>query len=139
MKGLEFIVRGRVVDELAATRMLASNKPKPRKESAAEFHRGWRVEGHPPGHEEACESEARAAWQAWQQLSDKERTGQKAPQPWDADVWARTARRKPVLRTFEVRAAAFEAVGLAEKAGWTRVRVVELSRGDTALAQQQMW
>lgn len=136
--GMQHIVRGRVVDEFAATQMLASNKPKPRKESAAEFHRGWRVEGHPPGHEKACESEARAVWQAWQQLSDKERSSRKAPQPWDADVWARTARRKPV-QTFEVRAAALEAVGLAEKAGWTRVQIVELSRVYTALDQQQMW
>jgi hypothetical protein len=54
----------------------------------------------------------------------------RVPSAWDAGHWLMTARAKPVrAKPYELHDAALTCKGLAEKAGWLRVQLVELKRG----------
>lgn len=96
--------------------------PMPRKRAAgpADWHKGWRVVGIPPGAlEEAKAKHERDA-------ADVRAKG-KEPKPWDEANWLMNARKKPVRgKPYEVPEAAQQCRALAEAAGWLAVDVVEL-------------
>lgn len=100
---------------------------KSKKEQAAEYHNGWRVQGIPPG---ALE-EARADHRRKALLVSKH-TGNAAKE-WDEERWLMNAKRKAVRsKPYEVPEAAQECKALAEKSGWLRVEVVELKKEKSA-------
>lgn len=99
---------------------------KPKKEQAAEYHNGWRVQGIPPGALEEARNEHRRA-----SLAATENG--KAPKEWDEEHWLMNSKRKPVRsKPYEVPEAAQECKALAEKSGWLRVEVVELKKEKSA-------
>lgn len=99
-------------------------KAKTTKAQKASFHKGWRVQGIPPGAlEEAREGHARAVKAAQTQA------GVRMPKEWDEGHWLMNAKRKAVRsKPYEVPEAAQQCKELAEKAGWLRVEVVELKK-----------
>jgi hypothetical protein len=114
----------------------ATQKPyRPKKAEATEFHKGWLVQGIPPGALEQAEHDHPrliADAIAWNERIQKEKGLGKArqvPGPWDADVWLNAAKRVPVRRKpYEVPDAAQQCKVLAEKAGWLRVEVIEIKK-----------
>lgn len=84
-----------------------------KKESPTEFHKGFRVKGVPPGALDL----ARAAHT-------------QVDKPFDPDLWLIRAKLKAVrAKPYEVPEAAQLCKQMAEKEGWTRVTVVEISKG----------
>lgn len=96
-----------------------------KKEAAATFHKGWVVQGIPPGAQEAA-AQAHAKVVAMAQ-----RAGGRVPEPFDPGHWLMNARAKAVrAKPYEVELAARECAELARKTGWLRVEVVEKSKGE---------
>ena len=134
--GLTFSVGGRTVD--ADTFIAGAMKGAPRvaKEQKAEFHKGWSVEGYPPGFVAAAQAQAEAEFAKWWALDDEQRaakikSGRRLAKAWDLASWkARTKLKKVRSRPYEVRSAADECAKLAEKSGWTDVCVVTLQKGE---------
>ena len=84
------------------------------KPAPAPFHKGWRVQGIPP---EALAAARDAC----------KHNGLK----WDRDAWLMNAKAKPVRsKPYSLHTAANECAELAKKAGWLRVEVVEVRRGE---------
>lgn len=127
---LDFIVRGEVVT--AQKLIVEAPKPKARAkpDGQAAYHKGFRVEGHPPG-----------SLQAAKEMREREiamcrNSGGLEPKPFDRDHWRRTSPLKAVRsRPFNVASAADECKALAERTGWLDVRVHELKRGE----QEGLW
>lgn len=115
-----------------------SSKPKAaNKEAPDRFHKGFIVEGHPPGALEAARESAEKAVADWESLPEKVKAkfiseGSRAPKPWAGDeVWlAATKRKKVRSKPYQLAQAADECKALAERAGWLCVRVVPLTRGE---------
>jgi hypothetical protein len=107
--------------------------PKDKPES---FHRGFSVEGHPPGALERARAYAMKARADWSAMTEEKkaaelRSGRREPQPWSEEVWrAKTKPTKVRARPYGVEAAAKECASLAERQGWIDVRVVELKKGE---------
>lgn len=107
---------------------------RPKKDpSPTEFHKGWRVDGIPPGALEEAELDhpRRAAEIAhWNERCVKDKSLKPRPVgPWDPEKWLRDAKRRPVRgKPYEIESAARECAALAERAGWLRVEVVELKK-----------
>ena len=99
-----------------------------------EYHRGYSVEGFPPGFIDAAQKQADDSLAAWHAMSNEkreaaEKDGRREPKPWDLDQFLiRTKRKKVRSRPYEVEAAASECKALAERAGWTHVIVNELKK-----------
>jgi len=135
---LEFIVNGKVVkaDVLQAQKAAAPKKRGVDVGKPDAWHKGWIVEGHPPGHREECKRLADDACALWARKSKKERNkafseGLREPKPWDESAWvAKATRRRVRLRPFEVASAAEELKAMAEREGWEFVRVVRLHKGE---------
>lgn len=94
-------------------------KAKPEAES---FHKGFKVQGIPPGAlEDARAEHARLALLA--------RESGKAAKDWDEGNWLMNAKRKPVRsKPYEIESSARQCAELAERAGWLRVEVVEIKK-----------
>lgn len=90
-----------------------------------EFHKGFIVEGIPPGTLETAMKE-HAAGRACE-LS----TGAKRVRPeWDVAAWMAKAKAKRVrTKPYSLVEAANECKSLAEKAGWLRVEIRAMSKG----------
>lgn len=88
-------------------------KARPEPGSDGKFHKGWLVEGIPPGALEAAKAAALKL----------------GNEPWVGDeVWLNAAKPKKVRsKPYSIPQAAQECAALAERAGWLRVRVRELS------------
>lgn len=82
------------------------------------FHKGWRVQGIPPG--------------ALQKARDRHSTLMKAksdPKPFDEQEWLRNATRKPIrAKPYSIPDAAQTCADLATRAGWLQVEVVAIEK-----------
>lgn len=88
--------------------------PKQKREPPAEYHKGWRVVGIPPGELEA----ARAA-----------HIRARLDKAFDQDAWAQRFKKKPVRsKAYSLPQAAAECKALAERCGWLHVDVVALTK-----------
>lgn len=92
-------------------------KKRTQKEGPDSFHKGFSVQGHPPGALEAAEA-----------LHKKTGEGK-----FDSERWLTKTRLKKVRsKPYSLLSAAEECKNLAEKAGWLCVVVVAVSRGAAA-------
>lgn len=98
----------------------------PKRDSSApgEFHKGFAVEGIPPGTLEAAKD-----------AHDKARAGElssgskRVRDEWSEASWLAKAKAKRVrTKPYELHQAALDCKALAEKAGWLRVEVRSLSK-----------
>lgn len=130
---LTFNVGGSIVtaDTLKAS---ARRTVKPKRDAPASFHRGFSVEGHPPGYPEECQRIAEACWNDWQSQTEQQKArrlkdGERAPKPWDFNRWLLATKRKKVRsKPYELLSAAEECMAIAQRTGWTHVRVVEVKK-----------
>jgi len=93
-----------------------------------EYHKGWVVEGLPPGSMEAAmEVHARAR-------ATEMREGSKRVRPeWNLESWMQKAKATRVrTKAYVVIDAAVQCKEIAEKAGWLRVEIRALSKGGAA-------
>lgn len=126
---LEFVnVRGELISNAQITlRKAEAHQEASRKKRAAPdlkaFHKGWKVTGIPPGAlEEARDGHRRVVEMA-------ARSGGKEIKPLDEANWIQNHRGKAVrAKPYETRSAADDCAALAEKCGWTRVRIEEVKR-----------
>lgn len=113
-------------------------RPEPKAEDPAEFHKGWRVQGHPPGAMEAARAEAEKLCREWNEQTEQEkaeaiRSGDRAPVAWNESQWRRETRKKPVRsKPYEIPDAARQCADLAAKAGWLDIEVAELKKSKGA-------
>lgn len=108
--------------------------PKAKKDEQS-FHKGFRVQGIPPGALEAAEKahpQLIADAVSWNERIASGKTGGKAkpvPGPWNPDRWLNEAPRRPVRsKPYEVPEAAEECRRMAQAAGWLRVEIVEMKK-----------
>ncbi len=112
-------------------------KSKPKADAPAEFHRGWRVQGHPPGAMEQACAEANRLLDMWNAQTEQEkaeaiRSGDRQPPAWDERLWRTGTKKKPVRsKPYEVPEAARLCADMARKAGWLDIEVAELKRSKT--------
>lgn len=96
----------------------------------AEYHKGFRVMGHPPGALESARDDAIKATNRWASMGADTRKqalgdGEREPKPWDEAIWRSEAKLKAVRsKPYELEAGANACATLAAKAGWIDVRVV---------------
>lgn len=105
------------------------SKAKSRNQGPEEFHKGFRVVGIAPGAYEAAERDRQRDIES--ATAYKKAGGLiKIPPPLAPySVWANGAKPTPIRpKPYEILEAAQQCKELAEKAGWDRVRVVELKR-----------
>lgn len=130
-------------EEISEGRMQAAaalqTKRKAVIERPAEFHKGFKVVGHPPPPAlEQARTLAIKRWQDWQALTDEERKkrraeGEREPKLWDESVWRSTTKPKAVRsKPYEVPEAAEQCAAMARKAGWLDVAVVAIAKSKEA-------
>lgn len=126
---LEFVnVRGEVISNAQITlRKAEAHQEAAWKKRAAPdlkaFHKGWKVTGIPPGALEEARNDHRRA----EEMAT--RSGGKGIKPFDELHWTQNHRGKAVrAKPYETRSAAEGCATLAEKYGWTRVRIEEVKR-----------
>ena len=129
-------------DAISEGRMQAAAAQQARRkavtEKPAEFHKGFKVVGHPPPALEQARTLAIKRWQDWHALNDEERKkrraeGEKEPKPWDEPVWRSTTKPKAVRsKPYEVPEAAEQCAAMARKAGWLDVAVVAIAKSKEA-------
>lgn len=113
---------------------LAPRPPKAQKDGPAEYHKGWRVVGYAPGRIAEAESQRRKDIEEWAALDGQTRSrklaeGQRAPMPWDEEIWRQ--RNKPTTvssRPFGTVSAAEQLREMAQRHGWQYVEVIELAK-----------
>lgn len=100
--------------------------PKRTSDGPGEFHKGWAVEGVPPG---ALEG-AKKIHESERAIAIRE-NATRIPDEWNDLTWLQTKAKLKRVRTkpYEVPEAAAACKELAEKAGWLQVRVRALSKG----------
>jgi hypothetical protein len=126
-KELQFTnVQGDALGTLKQPTGKAKKKPAKKKAAGpAAFHKGFKVQGIPPGALEAARTKHQAETR---KAAAKDGEVSKY---WDEGNWLMNAKRKPVRRDpYGVRQAADECARMAEKAGWLRVEVVEVKAGE---------
>lgn len=112
----------------------ATRRIKPKAEGPAEFHKGWRVQGHPPGAMEAAQAEAERLLSLWNAQSEQDKAeaikqGERAPAAWSGRNWRMTTKKRPVRsKPYEIPEAARQCAELATKAGWLDIEVAELKK-----------
>jgi hypothetical protein len=93
------------------------------------FHKGFRVEGHPPGALEEAKKVCDARYAYFTREREAGRNPGKTPKQWDESYWRNNQKKRPVrAKPYEVPEAAQVCADLAKKAGWLDVAVVELKR-----------
>jgi len=101
-------------------------RPPPLQES---FHKGFRVEGHPPGSLEAAQKLAEQVWADFDRARQQGKSNGKPPQQWNELIWRQSCKKRPVrAKPYEVPEAAKVCAEMATKAGWLDVVVVEVKR-----------
>lgn len=123
MSGLQFVnINSAPVDTNRRVKLAKRETSAP-----AEFHKGYAVEGLPPGSLESAmkdHAEKRAA-----DISSGTIASRIRPE-WNFDAWLAKAKGKRVrTKPYELHSAAVECKALAEKAGWLRVEVRSISKG----------
>lgn len=131
LKPIDFVVGGKVVSESMLLDSATKRQPKARAE-VSEYHKGYRVVGHPPGALEAAakfRAEQLALWSSYDE-EDRRRAkkrGEKEPRPWDEEQWRRNTHKKPIRsKPYEIPTAADLCAEMARKAGWIDVEVVAI-------------
>lgn len=130
---LEFTVRGRVVSESEAFRVLAEhNQPRPatryrptktEDRAAASMSMGFAVLGYAPGAQKELED-------AYAEAIKAHAGGAKSPGTLAEfeGRWLQKNKPKRIGRPYELRESAQQCADLAVKAGWSRVVVTEILR-----------
>jgi hypothetical protein len=117
---LEFVnIKGRRVDTSKRVKL-------ERKANESEvFHKGYVVEGLPPGSlEVAMQEHARA------RAAEVSENSKRIRPEWNLETWLAKAKAKRVRsKPCELKQAALECKALAEKAGWLRVEIRAMSKG----------
>ncbi|MEJ2800589.1 hypothetical protein WAE61_01820 [Comamonadaceae bacterium PP-2] len=94
-----------------------------KKEGPAEYHKGFLVEGIPPGALEEAQAERAKV------ITSALKKGEKPPEDFDRTAWLIKAKRKRInQRAYEVQSSAIECKAMAEKAGWLAVTVRALAK-----------
>jgi hypothetical protein len=132
---ITYILGGTVVTaDTLAVLAKRSRKPKAKRDAPDSFHRGYSVEGHPPGFPEECQKAAEAAFADWQGQTEQQKArrlkeGDRAPKPWDFNRWLLTTKRKKVRsKPYELLSAAEECKAIADRCGWTHTQIVEVKK-----------
>lgn len=101
-------------------------KPKPKSDGPGEYHKGFRVVGVPPGAMEEAQKEhlrQYAKFEAGDSVEKEYRL------PWNEGTWLARFKKKPIRsKAYEIPQAATDCKALAERAGWSHVDVVALSK-----------
>lgn len=112
----------------------AAPRRAPIKDAPSEYHKGWRVEGHPPGALELAKEAQDNRVRRWLIMDEKQRkeaglTGAREPKPFCEKTW-RDSTKKKVVRSkpYEVESAAKQCAELAIKSGWLDVVVVAIQK-----------
>jgi len=126
-------VHGQPVSIEAAKAQAKMQPARPRKEDPQEYHRGFLVEGLPPGQLQQAREHAEKLCADWAALSDEERASrlrskEREPKPWDELAWRTKTKPKRIAKHYQVPEAAEVCRALAVKAGWLEVRVTELKK-----------
>lgn len=126
---IKFMTNGRAMTE--SELIAAAPKVKrPPADTSQKFHKGFRVEGHPPGAMEEAEKSQRAALEQFQHAQRQGQAFGKQPKEWDEKHWRMTQKKRPVrAKPYEVPEAANLCADMAKKAGWLDVVVTEIKRG----------
>lgn len=109
-------------------------KPKPKADAPAEFHKGWRVQGHPPGAMEEARAESERLTRMWNEQTEQEkaeaiRDGGRPPVAWNEHLWRTSTKKKPVRsKPYEIAESARQCAEMAKKGGWLDIEVTELKR-----------
>jgi len=117
-----------------AMKLQAIPRRQSKKEAPAEFHKGWRVQGHAPGAMEQARAESQRLTNLWNSQTELEkaealRSGDRQPPEWDELKWRRDTRKKPVRsKPYEIPEAAKLCADMATKAGWLDIEVAELKK-----------
>jgi len=121
---MDYIMNGRVVSEGEVMRKGAGQKmSRPRKPEAS-FHKGFRVEGHPPGAMEEAEKKCKEECAAYVTYPIG-----KPPVAFNEAYWRNNHKKRPVrAKPYELQDAANVCAELARKAGWLDVVVVEVKK-----------
>ena len=124
-------------DELALRAKRAPKPTRATKTAPGSFHKGWVVEGHPPGAIEAAKALAIKLLADWSSMNDTKKAaaikeGRRPPRPWDEAAYIlETKKKRPVSRPYSIPEAAEVCAELSRKAGWEHVQVVALRKGDS--------
>lgn len=138
MGEITYKVGGRIMNArevLVAEKNKRLAKPKAAPSAPPSYHKGWVVEGFQQSELDAAKAAAEEAVRAWDALSDEARTaklqsGARAPELWSEGRYVTTHKAKRVRsRPFEVASAAEDLKRIAERSGWSYVRVAELRKG----------
>ena len=93
-------------------------KERKTKATTDSFHKGWRVQGIPPGAPEKARHRHSMLMSA-----------NREPKPFNEQEWLRNATRKPVrAKPYLIPDAAQACAELASRAGWLRVEVVAIEK-----------
>jgi len=127
---LKFVIgdRAMTVAEIQAS---APKIKRPPADTSQKFHKGFRVEGHPPGAMEAAEKSQKAELEAFLHAQRQGQAFGKQPKEWDERQWRMNQKKRPVrAKPYEVPEAAKVCADMATKAGWLDVVVTEIKRGE---------
>lgn len=125
---IKFMINGRAMTaaEIAA---ITPKTKRPPADTSQKFHKGFRVEGHPPGAMEEAEKSQKAALEQFQHAQRQGQAFGKQPKEWDEKHWRMTQKKRPVrAKPYEVPEAANLCADMAKKAGWLDVVVTEIKR-----------
>ena len=127
---LFFNVRGKTVSADDVANYADKANPKAKKERDA-AHNGWAVFGYQSGVVAQAEDAARTKLQGWRAMTDEQRadaikSGLREPKEWSLDDWLRSNKPKRVMKPFAIRSSAEQCLALAEREGWTNLRIEEL-------------
>lgn len=132
-------IDGKVISGERMAKILDGKPSRPaskRSDAPQTYHKGWRVVGHPPGSLDRAKADADEAFDEYsrmtpQQIKGKFPGGKGIPRPWDEPSWRRNAPVKSVRsKPYEVHSAAVECMRMAEREGWTDLRIDTLSKGE---------
>lgn len=88
----------------------------------AEFHKGWRVEGLPPGSLDG-------ATELFNVEVRKAQSSRREPPEWEKDKYLAKFKLKPVrAKPYEIKDSAEQCKKLAERAGWILVQLREIKK-----------
>lgn len=120
-------------DEKTADQILrdAPKVKRPPADTSQKFHKGFRVEGHPPGAMEEAQKVAVADLLQWDRAAEQGQAFGKRPKEWNEQNWRMTHKKRPVrAKPYEVPEAAKLCADMATKSGWLDVVVTEIKRGE---------
>lgn len=131
MSEMQFVIG----DRLVTAETLIANAPRAKREkreAPEKFHRGFRVEGHPPGAIESARLAHEQHKRDFDTASPEARADGRMRDPglWNEQRWRNTTRKKAVRsRPYELSDAADQCREMAIKAGWTDVVVTAVCKG----------